>query len=165
MSTAAQQQSSITVMKTLTTTTAGDNTRTGPARRSGRARQQRQPVHLYLLAAEATNRERGLFNHHAECFNVSEFKMGHNEEHMVVTDLMPCIYQALLDEDDANAPILINSRHSPFHLGYRVRVIPRNTTVTVGSDTKLDLLLQMPELEVYPLMLSISQMIQLLTPQ
>jgi hypothetical protein len=37
--------------------------------------------------------------------------------------------------------------------------------VTVGSDTKLDLLLQMPELEVYPLMLSISQMIQLLTPQ
>jgi hypothetical protein len=91
--------------------------------------------------------------------------MGHNEEHMVVTDLMPCIYQALLDEDDANAPILINSRHSPFHLGYRVRVIPRNTIVTVGSDTKLDLLLQMPELEVYPLMLSISQMIQLLTPQ
>jgi hypothetical protein len=156
------QQGSITEMKTLT---AVDNdTRTGPVQQRGRARQQRQPVHLYLLAAEATNRERGLFNHLAECFNVAEFKMRHNEEHLVVTDLTPSIYQALLDEDDVNAPILINSRHSPFHLGYRVRVIPRNTVVTVGSDTKLDLLLRLPELEVYPLMLSISQMIQLLTP-
>ena len=139
-------------------------------RRQRRPRPSRQPVHLYIGGSLTTTTGTQTHHHHHlphhidECFNVGEFTLRHNEEHLVVTDLMPNIHQVVLNDDD-DAPLQIDTLQSPCHLGYRLRVTARNTVVTVGSDTPLSLLLDLSCLQVDTLMLSISQMIQLLSPQ
>jgi hypothetical protein len=118
-----------------------------------RVQLKRQPVHLYV------SRDGGLLS---QCTNVAGFCLKYNEEHLLMTDTLPSIHHAVVEDD---APLKVDIDQQPVQLAFLVRVIPRRTVVTVGSDTSLSLLLNMACLHVVQLLLNGTQMFQLLTPK
>ena len=120
-----------------------------------RVQLKRQPLHMYV------SERSGIDNMWNQCTNVAEFTLKYNEEHLLMANMLPTIRQVVVEED---GPVKIDNHLPCVQLVFMVRVMPRNTEVTVGPDTPLSLLLDIGCLHVEPLMLTNTQIIQLLGP-
>jgi hypothetical protein len=109
---------------------------------------KQQPIHLFV-------HDQNRFS------NIAEFRLKYNEEHLLMTDLMPAIRHATVEK---GAPVKMDTGQPSVQLAFLVRVKPRLTVVTVGPNTSLFLLLSLDCLHVDQLLLNGAQTAQLLDP-
>jgi hypothetical protein len=114
-----------------------------------RVQLKQQPIHLYVCDQKKFS-------------NIAGFTLKYNEEHLLMTDLIPAIRHAVVEKD---APVKMDTDQRPVQLAFLVRVMPRRTMVTVGPNTSLFLLLSLDCLHVDQLLLNDNQRAQLLDPQ
>ncbi len=114
-----------------------------------RVQLKQQPIHLYVCDQKNFS-------------NISGFTLKYNEEHLLMTELIPAIRHAVVEKD---ASVKMDTDQPPFQLTFLVRVMPRHTMVTVGPNTSLFLLLSLDCLHVDQLLLNDNQRAQLLDPQ
>ena len=117
-----------------------------------RVQLKRQPIHLFV--------SRGVLL--SQCASVAEFSLKYNEEHLLMTNMLPSVHHVVVEKD---ALVKIDTDQQPVQLAFLVRVMSRRTVVTVGPDTLLSLLLNIGCLHVEQLLLNGAQMYKLLTPE
>ena len=111
-----------------------------------RVQLKQQPAHLYIC-------KNG--NPLSPSTNVAEFTLKYNEEHLLMTNQLPTIQHVFLDEE---AVVKIDTDKPPVHQAFLVRVMHKQTVVTVGPNTPLAWLLNMDCLHVNQIMLTGDQM-------
>lgn len=117
-----------------------------------RVQLKRQPVHIFSGRWSGDNLM-------SEFTNIARFTLKYNEEHLLMPYALPSVYQAVVTDD---APVKIDTELPPVQLVFLVRVMPRCTMLNVAPDTKLAMLLNIGCLDVQQLMLTGTQIHQLL---
>jgi hypothetical protein len=117
-----------------------------------RVQLHRPPVHLYVCQG----RQRLDVN---RCFNVAEFNLKYNEEHVLMSNLMPNIHRGVVDD-----MLKIDAKEPPVQRCYRVRLVLPGTEVNVGPNTPMAMLLDMHCIRVEELVLTRKEFIHLLDP-
>jgi hypothetical protein len=122
-----------------------------------RVQLKRPPIHLYNCLGGRQH----VLNQN-QSFNIGEFVMRYNEEHLLMVDLMPNIYRGIFDE---NGLLKIDAEQPPVQICFRVRLMLPRTVIKVGPQTPLSLLLDLGCLEVKQVALGGPEFLELLNPE
>jgi hypothetical protein len=97
-----------------------------------------------------------------QCVSETEFTVNPNEEHVLLIRSLPKIPVMFLDNAKQLQEIV---GHVSYFFGYSICLKRPDMTLMVGEDTKLSLLLNSGDFNVFPFFLSLDQFIALTYPK
>jgi len=99
-----------------------------------------------------------------QCKSVSRYVMRRQEKHILITDLMPTIHQAVFDDRNIADELKIDDTEAPLQVVYHAQVMDDRTTISVKADTTLNQVLKLngSVLHVEELALTNAQLMRLL---